>query len=242
MDASPHVSKVVISLRAISLTTRRDCLKALVKTAVFAPAVLSSQKAAADLPLPSLPELPEAEAVLLTPRDTRFARYEVAYNRRTMLQPKLRALCKTQNSVAVMVRWVRLHRIPFALRSGGHCFEGFSQSDSVVIDTRLMNAIDIDAADETVTIGPGASLGQVYRAVGAQGYAVSAGTCATVGVAGHVLGGGYGYLSWGRCPSRCSAEYAGRFYADTPTLWGSDRARVAATNSLRIEMWDERCL
>ena len=195
MDANPHVSKVVISLRTVSLTTRRDCLKALAKTAVFAPAVLSGRKAAAGFSLPPLPELPEADAVLLTPTDKRFARYEVAYNRRTMLQPKLRALCKTQNAVAVMVRWVRLHRISFALRSGGHCLEGFSQSDSVVIDTRLMNAIDIDATDETVTIGPGASLSQVYRAVGAQGYAVSAGTCPTVGVAGHVLGGGYGYLS-----------------------------------------------
>src|SRR5262249_6283193 len=195
MDASQYVSEVVNSLRTLGLTTRRDCLKALVKTAVFAPAVLSSRKAAAGAPLPPLPDLPESEAVLLTQADKRFARYEVAYNSRTILQPKLRALCKTQNAVAAMVRWVRLHHIPFALRSGGHCLENFSESDSVVIDTRLMNAIKIDTADETVTTGPGASLGKLYRAVGARGYALSAGSCPTVGVAGHALGGGYGYLS-----------------------------------------------
>jgi FAD/FMN-containing dehydrogenase len=182
-------------MRTLGLTTRRDCLKALVNTAVFAPTVLSSRKAAAGVPLPPLPDLPETEALLLTPRDERFARYELAYNRRTMLQPKLRALCKTQNAVAVMVRWVRLHHLPFALRSGGHCLESFSESDSVVIDTRLMNAIDIDTANQTVITGSGASLGKLYRAVGARGYALSAGTCPTVGVAGHALGGGYGYLS-----------------------------------------------
>ena len=144
--------------RKLGLATRRECLKAVVNTVVFAPALLSGWRAAADAPLPSLPDLPEAEALLLIPADKRFAHYEAAYNRRTILQPKLRALCKTQGAVAAMVRWLRFHHIPFALRSGGHCFEGFSESDSVVIDTRLMNAIDIDTANETVTTGPGASL------------------------------------------------------------------------------------
>ena len=112
-----------------------------------------------------------------------------------MLRPRLRALCKTQRAVAAMIEWLRFHHIPFALRSGGHCFEGFSQSDAVVLDTRPMNAIDIDTATETVTTGPGASLGALYKAVGVRGYALSAGSCPTVGVAGHALGGGCGYLS-----------------------------------------------
>src|SRR5262249_17650353 len=125
MDASQYVSEVVISLRTLGLTTGRDCRKALVKTAVFAPAVLSSRKAAAGAPLPPLPDLPESEAVLLTQADKRFARYEVAYNRRTILQPKLRALCKTQNAVAAMVRRVRLDHIPFAVPTGGHTLRNF---------------------------------------------------------------------------------------------------------------------
>jgi FAD binding domain/Berberine and berberine like len=196
VDAGQHGSKVVISFRhKLGLATRRECLKAVVKTVVVAPALLTGWRAAADVPLPSPPDLPEAEALLLTPTDKRFAHYETAYNRRTILRPKLRALCKTQGAVAAMVRWLRFHHIPFALRSGGHCLEGFSESESVVIDTRLMNTIDIDTANEAVTAGPGASLGSLYLAVGARGYVLSAGSCPTVGVAGHVLGGGYGYLS-----------------------------------------------
>ena len=61
-----------------------------------------------------------------------------------MLESKLRAMCKTPNAVTTMIQWLRLHQLPFAVRSGGHSFEGLSQSDSVVIDTRMMNAIDID--------------------------------------------------------------------------------------------------
>ena len=58
-----------------------------------------------------------------------------------------------------------------------------------------MNAVDIDTSTEMVTTGPGASLGALYDAVGVRGYALSAGNCSTVGVAGHALGGGCGYLS-----------------------------------------------
>ena len=196
MDAGKSGLEVVISVgRKSGAATRRECLKALVKTVVFAPTLLSSWKVAANVALPALPDLSEAEALLLIPTDKRFARYEAGYNRRTLLRPKMRALCKTERAVSTMVRWLRFHDIPFALRSGGHCLEGFSESDSVVIDTRLMNTIEIDTANRTVTVGPGVSLGSLYIAISERGYALSAGSCPTVGVTGHALGGGYGYLS-----------------------------------------------
>ena len=68
----------MISRRGIN---RRDYLKALVKTAILAPALLSGSRAAASAPpLPPLPSLPESEALLLTPRNGRFAHYQPAYN------------------------------------------------------------------------------------------------------------------------------------------------------------------
>jgi FAD/FMN-containing dehydrogenase len=45
-----------------------------------------------------------------------------------------------------------------------------------------------------VRIGAGASLAQVYDAIGARGRAIAGGSCATVGIAGLTLGGGVGVL------------------------------------------------
>jgi FAD/FMN-containing dehydrogenase len=145
--------------------------------------------------LPRLPNLPATDALLLLSTDSNFNRYEPAYNRRTMLRPQLRALCKTPRSVSVMVDWARTNSVPFALRSGGHCYEGFCESTSVVIDTRLMNKVEIDAAGGSVTVGAGAALGDIYKQIGAKGFAIPAGSCPTVGISGHSLGGGFGLLA-----------------------------------------------
>jgi hypothetical protein len=173
--------------------TRRNLLNRLAATAIFAPAVFSRRAAMAQLP--ALPNLPSTDALLLRPGDAQFADYQISFNTRTALTPKLRALCKTAGAVGVMVDWCRSNNLPFALRSGGHSYEGFSQSASVVIDTRLLNAIAVDKATKTATVGAGASLGQVYKAIAARGLAFPGGSCPTVGVSGHVLGGGYGYLA-----------------------------------------------
>lgn len=155
--------------------------------------MLSSRRALAGLP--PLPKVAPGDALLLRPGDVPFASYEPAFNARTLLTPQLRAMCKTPNGVGVMVDWCRSNGLPFALRCGGHSFEGFSQSESVVIDTRLINAISVDTAAKTVTVGAGASLGAVYKAVWPHNLAFAAGSCPTVGISGHALGGGYGNLA-----------------------------------------------
>ena len=112
-----------------------------------------------------------------------------------MLSPQLRALCRSANAVGTMVDWCRSKNLPFAIRSGGHSFEGLSESSTVVLDTRLMSAIKVDVASKTVTVGAGASLGSIYKALAPHNLAFAAGSCPTVGVSGHSLGGGYGYLA-----------------------------------------------
>ena len=142
--------------------------------------------------LPPLPTIPDVE--LLTPSSPTYNKYLPAYNLRTTVRPALRALCKTEQSVAAMLDWVRRYGLPFALRSGGHSYEGFSHSANVVIDVRKIAGMTLDAAGQTVTVGSGASLGAVYKALKGSGFAFAAGSCPTVGVAGHALGGGFGLL------------------------------------------------
>jgi FAD/FMN-containing dehydrogenase len=93
------------------------------------------------------------------------------------------------------VKWCWSNNLPFAVRCGGHSYEGFSQSSSVVIDTRLIAATMINKHTQTASVGAGASLGQLYKAIAPLGFAFPGGSCPTVGVFGHLLGGGYGYLA-----------------------------------------------
>ena len=158
---------------------------------VAAPAVLRSASAA---PLPPLPNIAAGDATFVLPGSSLYDDTLPAYNLRTELRPALRILTKTPRGMAQAVDWLRTKNIPFALRSGGHCFEGFSQSTSVVLDTRLMNAIALDAASNTLTVGAGTSLGDIYKFVAPRGLAFPGGSCPTVGVSGHTMGGGFGLI------------------------------------------------
>lgn len=163
---------------------------------VEAPALAPSPSATtAPTPLPPLPDLPASDVLFLKPSDAQYADYLPAANKRMQLSPALRAVCKTERAVAVLVDWVRSNGVSFAVRCGGHSYEGFSQSSDVVIDLRGLAAIAVDKAAGTVTVGAGATLFHIYQALAAQGLALQAGSCPTVGISGHILGGGHGLLA-----------------------------------------------
>ena len=143
--------------------------------------------------LPKLPAIADADAQFVRPDDARFAQYATAYNKRTAQTAALRVMARTERGVAQTIDWLRSNRLPFALRSGGHSFEGFSQSTSVVVDTRLMNAIALDGS--TLSVGAGTPLGAIYRFVAAHGLDFPGGSCPTVGVSGHAMGGGFGLIA-----------------------------------------------
>jgi FAD/FMN-containing dehydrogenase len=168
--------------------------RAFTASLIAAPAVLRSAGAA---PLPPLPSIAAGDATFVLPGSSLYDGTLPAYNLRTELRPALRILTKTPRGVAQALDWLRTKTIPFALRSGGHCFEGFSQSTSVVLDTRLMNAIALDAANNTLTVGAGTSLGEIYKFVAPRGLAFPGGSCPTVGVSGHTTGGGFGLIGRG---------------------------------------------
>jgi len=142
-----------------------------------------------------LPPFPEQDVRLLRPGDTDYERFQPVYNRRTERRPRWRAMCLTPDGLRRLVDGARDARIPFAIRSGGHSFEGLSQSDVLSIDVRPLNRISIDPATRSMTVGAGVSLGDVYRAAASAGLCFPAGSCPAVGLAGHIHGGGFGLLS-----------------------------------------------
>ena len=81
--------------------------------------------------------------------------------------------------------------LKFAIRSGGHaCFAGSANlTDGVTIDLRGLNSIEVDQGSLQVSIGTGASWGEIYRTLDPLGLAVPGGRHSQVGVGGLTLGG-----------------------------------------------------
>lgn len=135
---------------------------------------------------------------LLLPADPAYRQASELFNPRfDAIHPQAVARCATVADVAACVSFARDSGTPLAIRSGGHCYEGWSTGPGLVIDTRRLKAVDI--ASGTATVGAGASLIDVYAALAAKGVGISGGSCPTVGIAGLTLGGGIGVVdrAWG---------------------------------------------
>lgn len=79
----------------------------------------------------------------------------------------------------------------FAFKSGGHTsWAGAANiEDGVTIDLGSLNATILSRDRRTAAIGPGATWGQVYKALDPYGLSVTGGRVAAVGVGGLTLGG-----------------------------------------------------
>ncbi|CAN1226481.1 Berberine bridge enzyme-like 17 [Linum grandiflorum] len=94
---------------------------------------------------------------------------------------------------------MKLNRLQLRTRSGGHDYEGLSYrspSPFVLLDLNNLRSIDIDLASETAWVQSGATLGELYYSIAnkSKSHAFPAGVCPTIGVGGHIVGGGYGNL------------------------------------------------
>lgn len=125
------------------------------------------------------------------------ADYEIlrkGFNKRIEKFPLIIALCKNTTGVSEAVKYARLNNLPVAIKSGGHCMEGFSCSDGgMVINLSALNKIEwIDK--NNIKVGPGCTLSNIYDAILPKGKILPGGSCAGVGIGGLTLGGGYGLL------------------------------------------------
>ncbi|MGW3073417.1 FAD-binding oxidoreductase [Kitasatospora sp. NPDC001132] len=137
--------------------------------------------------------------VVLGPDDPRYTELTTrGHNGRFTGSPDVVHLVGSPGQVVAAVEQAARDRKRIAVRSGGHCFEGFVDDPAVrvLIDVSEMTDVSHDPERQLFAVAAGATLGRVYRTLYlGWGVTLPGGSCPGVGVGGHVAGGGYGALS-----------------------------------------------
>lgn len=121
--------------------------------------------------------------------------YRKLFNKRLDLKPRIIALCKTELGIQQAVNYANKQGLSMNIKSGGHSFEGFSlNNDGLVIDVSQMNQIELNKHNQLVT-EPAVRLAQLYSYCFPKGRLLPSGSCASVGLSGITLGGGYGLFA-----------------------------------------------
>lgn len=133
---------------------------------------------------------------VIVPTDADYGEARENYNARFSSQPAYIIFCENENDVSESIKWARKNGLPVSIRSGGHSYEGFSVIDAgVVIDLSKMDDIKISANKKTVVVQSGVTLMPLYEKLWESRLVVPAGSCASVGIGGSTLGGGFGLLA-----------------------------------------------
>lgn len=141
--------------------------------------------------------LPAAKPALeyITPDQPSFNLLRQGFNKAISRKPAVIALCRSTEDVARAIARAREDKLKVAIKSGGHCFEGFSSiDDGMVVNLSKMNRIEwLDGT--RVRIESGCMLSRIHDTLLARKRLLPAGSCGTVGIGGLTLGGGYGLFS-----------------------------------------------
>ncbi len=114
--------------------------------------------------------------------------------------------------VQTAVRYAADHQLHVSVLATGHEAQA-SINAGMAITVNRLDAIRIDAADRTATVGGGVRAGEVAEAAASYGLAPIAGSSPTVGITGLVLGGGLGPLARSH---GYSSDYVNWFKVITP--------------------------
>jgi FAD/FMN-containing dehydrogenase len=133
---------------------------------------------------------------LLRPGDDGYDEARRLWNGMFDRRPALIARCAGVADVVRAVNFGREHRLPLAVRGGGHSFPGHSVCDGgLVVDLSSMKGIRVDPVARTARAQAGAKWIDLDHETQAFGLGTTGGTASDTGIAGLTLGGGLGWLS-----------------------------------------------
>ncbi|MFI5591322.1 FAD-binding oxidoreductase [Amycolatopsis sp. NPDC051758] len=100
----------------------------------------------------------------------------------------------TAEDVVTAVRFAAAHDLPVAVQATGHGLTT-SADGGLLISTRRMTGVEVDAVARTARVEAGTRWGAVLEAAGPHGLAPLSGSSPDVGVVGYTLSGGFGLMA-----------------------------------------------
>lgn len=122
--------------------------------------------------------------------DEEIAGFQTGFAQR----PAIVFAADSADDVVAAVSYAAEAGAPIGVQATGHGLPGSSEG-GVLISTRRMDSVRIDAAARTATVGAGVRWGQVVEAAAAHGLAPLNGSAPGVGAVSYTLGGGLGVLA-----------------------------------------------
>ncbi|MDV6286787.1 FAD-binding oxidoreductase [Rhodococcus jostii] len=153
---------------------------------------------AAIAPAPTAVAAPPGNPTYVDPRDPRYDELTTGVNQRWVAKPDYIAVPRTTDDVVTAVQRAVDERKTLTVRSGGHCLADhvFNATVTAVIDMSTMTDITYDDQRKAFGVEAGALLLNVYDELyKSWGVTIPGGFCYSVGIGGHVCGGGFGLLS-----------------------------------------------
>lgn len=125
------------------------------------------------------------------------AREDSVWNaRKPERRPAVIVVADSEDDVVAAVDYAREHGLKVTVRSGGHSWYGVHlREGGLLLDLSRLRGIRVDAGARTAAVQSGVIGAEVYEALSEHGLFFPVGHGPDVGLAGFMLGGGYGWNS-----------------------------------------------
>ena len=131
---------------------------------------------------------------VLTQNDFQYESYTTPWNSLCPERPYVVFVPSTYNDIQDAFNLIRDSNEIFNVMSGGHNWDCEALTSGALINTSLLNKIDLDTDNQTITVGAGVVWDDIYHLLKDSGYVAIGPLCPTVGVSGFTLGGGFNWF------------------------------------------------